>query len=473
MADFEKISRSIEENRPQYVQRLREAVEIPSVSALPEHRKDVFRMIEWTKNELVKFGVKTEIIPAGMQKLPDGSNIELPSILFGTYGEDPAKKTLLIYGHLDVQPASKTDGWNTEPFELVEKDGKLFGRGSTDDKGPVVAWICAIETMQKLGIEMPINIKFVFEGMEESGSEGLDDVLIKHKDDFLSNVDFVCISDNYWLGKEKPCITYGLRGVCYYCVEISAPKQDLHSGLYGGTVYEPMNDLVWLLSALTDVKGNLLIAGIDQLVAKLTDTERALYEGIEFDMKEYCSDIGVQSLTSECPKEILMRRWRYPSLSIHGIEGAFYGPGAKTVIPCKVTGKFSIRLVPDMLPEAVDKLVFAHLNELWQKRGSPSKLNVYSIQSGPPWMADFRHDHYQAGARAIKQVYGVDPDFTREGGSIPVTLTLQNVTGKNVMLLPIGASDDMAHSQNEKINVSNYINGIKLLVAYLLECGSI
>jgi len=470
---LEKLFSEVDVRKNTFITLLRDAVAIPSVSALPEHRNDVFKMIQWTQEKLVKLGVKYKQIPNGKQILPDGSPLDLPPVLFGTLGTDPTKKTLLIYGHLDVQPASKEDGWDTEPFELVEKDGKLFGRGSTDDKGPVLAWMCAIEVMQSLGVEIPVNLKFVFEGMEESGSEGLDDILLKHKDTFLADVDFTCISDNYWLGKTKPCITYGLRGLCYYSVEVTSIKQDLHSGLYGGTVHEPMNDLVWILSQLTDVNGKIMINGIDNLVAILTDDERRLYDNIEFCMEDYCKDIGAEKLTTDCPKEVLMRRWRYPSLSIHGIEGAFAGKGAKTVIPCKVIGKFSIRLVPNMEAEEVNRLVIDHTNKLWASRGSPNKFRTIPVQSGPFWVSDFKHEHYQAGARAIKKVFNVDPDFTREGGSIPVTLTFQNITGKNVMLLPIGASDDMAHSQNEKLNVDNYITGVKLFIAYLQECGNL
>lgn len=161
--------------------------------------------------ELENLGAKCEQIPNGKQHMSDGSVIDLPSVLFATLGNDESKKTLLVYGHLDVQPAAVSDGWDTDPFKLIEKDGKLFGRGSTDDKGPVIAWINAIQTLQQLKIEIPINIKFVLEGMEESGSEGLDDILVRHKDTFLSDVDFTCISDSYWLGKNKPCLAYGLR----------------------------------------------------------------------------------------------------------------------------------------------------------------------------------------------------------------------------------------------------------------------
>uniref|UniRef100_A0A0K0D6D0 M20_dimer domain-containing protein n=1 Tax=Angiostrongylus cantonensis TaxID=6313 RepID=A0A0K0D6D0_ANGCA len=380
-------------------------------------------------------------------------------------GTDEMKKTVLVYGHLDVQPADKM----TDPFELVEKDGKLFGRGSTDDKGPVIAWIHAISVLKKKGVDIPVNLKFVFECMEESGSEGLEEALRKHKDDFLKNVDMTCISDNYWLGKKKPCLTYGLRGLCYYFVEVSCAKQDLHSGSYGGTLPEAMNDLVWILSQLTDLDGTIRVPHIYDLVEPLTDGERKIYEGIEFDHEEYKKDIAAHSLLKSTKEELLMSRWRYPSLSIHGIEGAFSQPGAKTVIPNKVIGKFSIRIVPNMTPKSVDKLVIAYLNDLWAKRGSPNHYNAVAHHGGMPWVTDIKHLNFRAGARAMKRVFGVEPDYTREGGTIPICITFQELTGNNVMLLPIGACDDMAHSQNEKLDRSNFIQGTKTLAAYLLE----
>lgn len=170
------------------------------------------------------------------QTLPDGTILGLPPVLLATLGDDSAKKTVLVYGHLDVQPALKSDGWDTEPFELVEKDGKLFGRGATDDKGPVLGWIHALQAYKAINADIPVNLKFVFEGMEESGSEGLDDLVFSLKDTFLKNVDYCVISDNYWLGKSKPCLTYGLRGVCYFFIEIECAQKDLHSGVFGGTV---------------------------------------------------------------------------------------------------------------------------------------------------------------------------------------------------------------------------------------------
>lgn len=207
------------------------------MSAWPEKRDDIKKMVQWTADKLKLLGADVQLRDVGMQDLEDGKKIPLPPVILANLGNDPNKKTVCIYGHLDVQPALKSDGWNTEPFVLTEKDGKLYGRGATDDKGPVLCWIHALEAYKKIGVSVPVNLKFVFEGMEESGSEGLDDLLYAEKDGFLKGVDYVCISDNYWLGTEKPCITYGLRGITYFFIEIRCAEKDLHSGVFGGTVY--------------------------------------------------------------------------------------------------------------------------------------------------------------------------------------------------------------------------------------------
>ncbi|VDM28632.1 unnamed protein product [Toxocara canis] len=259
----------------------------------------------------------------------------------------------------------------------------------------------------------------------------------------------------------------------YFSIEVSACKQDLHSGGFGGSIYEPLADVMWMLAQLADSDGTILIDGIHDLVAKVTVEERKLYDSIDFDQEAFKRTIGAKKLSRSSKSEILMNLWRYPSLSIHGVEGAFDGQGPKTIIPAKVTGKFSLRLVPNMDGETVEKLVLSYLDRLWEKRGSPNAYRAYQNYTGRYWLTDFKHPHYQCGARAIKRVFGVAPDYTREGCSIPITLTFEELTGKNVMLLPIGAGDDMAHSQNEKLNVKNYIMGTKMLAAYLLELGSL
>lgn len=468
----------VNNNQESYVQTLREWVEIPSVSAWADNRGEVIKMVKHVAKQLENLGATIELCdnPLKEQTSPEGKVIPLPPIILGHLGSDPSKKTVCVYGHLDVQPAKLSDGWDTEPFKLIEKDGKLYGRGSTDDKGPVLAWLKAIEAFQALKIDIPVNIKFCFEGMEEYGSDGLDELIDARKDTFFKGVDFVCISDNYWLGKKTPCITYGLRGICYFFAEMTCAKQDLHSGVFGGSVHEAMIDLVHLFSKLVDQKGRILIPGVNELVRPLTDEEDKLYDNIDFDTDEYATDVGCDKLLHDGPhvkKHTLQHRWRYPSLSVHGVEGAFDGPGCKTVIPRKVIGKFSIRLVPDQTPDAVATLVKNYCDKVHAESGSPNKLRIVNEHGGKPWLSDPSHPHYQAGRNAMRRVFGIEPDFTREGGSIPVTLSMQTATGKSVMLLPIGSSDDGAHSQNEKINKTNFVEGIKVLGAYLDELAKV
>ncbi|XP_057663218.1 cytosolic non-specific dipeptidase isoform X1 [Diorhabda carinulata] len=469
-----KLFKYIEEHRDEYIENLRQAVAIQSVSAWPHKRGEIKKQLEWAAKKLINLGASAELRDIGMQTLPDGTTLPLPPVLLGSLGNDPKKKTVLVYGHLDVQPAHKSDGWDTEPFELTEKNGRLYGRGASDDKGPVLCWLHAVEAYQAIGEEVPVNLKFVFEGMEESGSVGLEELLASEKNKFLVGTDYVCISDNYWLGTTKPCITYGLRGICYFNLEVQCSSKDLHSGVYGGTVHEAMTDLIYLMDQLVDKDGKILITGLYNEVAPVSSTEDEIYKKIEFDVNEYRSDVGTDRLLhNEVKEKILMHRWRYPCLSLHGIEGAFSEAGSKTVIPRKVIGKFSIRIVPNQTPQQVEKYVVDYINKLWNTRNSPNKMKIYMQDGGKTWTEDPTHPHYAAASAATNYVYNIEPDFTREGGSIPITITFQEVIGKNILLLPVGAGDDGAHSQNEKIDIKNYINGHKLLGAYLYEVSQL
>ncbi|EYB84956.1 hypothetical protein Y032_0306g1975 [Ancylostoma ceylanicum] len=467
---LEQVFKDIDASYEKYKSILAEAVAIESVSGDPTRRPQTIKMVNWVKERLEKLGVRCTLQDLGKHTV-DGKELPLPPVLFGQLGDSKSKKTVLVYGHLDVQPAAKVDGWETEPFVLTERDGKLFGRGSTDDKGPVLCWLHAIEMLQKHKIDIPVNIKFCFEAMEESGSLGLAELLEKNKNAFLAGVDFVCISDSYWLGTTKPCLTHGLRGLATFKIEVTGIQQDLHSGVYGGVVHEPLQDLIWIMAQLTSVENRILIPGIYDDVAPMSKEEHQLYEKIDFNVAEFRDSVGAKKLPTEDKKTLLIRRWREPCLSLHGIEGAFSGAGEKTVIPSKVIGKFSIRLVPNMKPEKVNKIVIDYLNELWKKRGSPNTFNPRLGHDALPWVADTNEANFKAGARAVKQVHGVEPDLIREGCSIPITLTFQDLTGKSVLLLPLGAADDMAHSQNEKFNKSNYVQGVKILLSYLLELG--
>lgn len=407
--------KEVDAQRAHFTERLRKAVAIPSVSAEDERRPDVVRMGEFLAAELTGLGAHVELRQLGPQ--PGKEHLQLPPVVAARYGNDPAKRSILVYGHYDVQPASKEDGWATQPFELsVDDEGRMFGRGSTDDKGPVLGWINAIEAHQKAGVEFPVNLLMCFEGMEEYGSEGLEDFIRAEAGKFFKDADAVCISDNYWLGTEKPCLTYGLRGCNYYSVEVSGPGQDLHSGVFGGSAQEPMTDLVRVLGALVDTNGQIQIPGIAELVAPVTPEEQALYKDISFSMDDLYAGIGSRTGIYEDKERTLMARWRMPSLSIHGIEGAFSAPGGKTVIPAKVTGKFSIRTVPNMESADVTRLVEAYVNDVFAKLGSKNTLKCYLQHDGRWWVASPKHWNFAAASRAVERVWGVAPDLTREGG---------------------------------------------------------
>ncbi|KAI0019282.1 hypothetical protein F4780DRAFT_747795 [Xylariomycetidae sp. FL0641] len=456
----------VDELSSHFIDRLATAVAIPSVSADAARRPDVVRMGEFLAEELKKLGASVEMRPLGKQ--PDQPQLDLPPVVLARYGNDKNKRTILVYGHYDVQPAELSDGWSTEPFKLsVGDDGRMYGRGSTDDKGPVLGWLNAIEAHQKAGVDFPVNLLMCFEGMEEYGSEGLDELIEKEGKGYFADADAVCISDNYWLGTEKPCLTYGLRGVNYYSVEISGPGADLHSGVFGGMAQEPMTDLMRVLGSLVDTHGKIQIPGIYEQVAAVTEQEESLYDGISFSMEMLHESLGSTTTIHDDKKPALMARWRYPSLSVHGVEGAFSAPGAKTVIPAKVIGKFSIRTVPDMDIEKTNEAVYKYVKDVFAKLGSKNKLNVFAQHCGKWWVASPNHWNFRAAGKAVERVWGVKPDYTREGGSIPVTLTFEQATGKNVLLLPMGSSTDGAHSINEKLDKRNYIEGIKLLGAYL------
>ena len=368
-------------------------------------------------DELKQLGATVEVHPLGPQ--PGFPELELPPVIVARYGNSPRKRNILVYGHYDVQPASKTDGWNSEPFTLtIDGKGRMFGRGSTDDKGPVLGWLNAIQTHKEAGIDFPVNLMMCFEGMEENGSEGLEDFINKEakKGGCLAGADAVCISDNYWLGTEKPCLTYGLRGVNYYSVAISGPGQDLHSGVFGGSAQEPMTDLVRVLGTLVDTYGNIQIPGIMDMVAPITEEEKSLYPNIAYSMDNLYEALGSKTSIFEDKERTLMSRWRYPSLSVHGVEGAFYGTGAKTVIPAKVIGKFSIRTVPNIESDKLDQLVFKYVKDVFSKLGSKNSLNVQLVHAGPWWVASPKHWNFEAASKAVEKVFGVRPDMTREGG---------------------------------------------------------
>nr|XP_045364301.1 beta-Ala-His dipeptidase isoform X3 [Camelus bactrianus] len=453
---LERVFRYIDLHQDEFVQTLKEwvAIESDSVQPVPHFRRELLRMVALAADQLWRLGASVDSVDTSSQQLPDGQTLPVPPIILAELGNDPKKPTVCFYGHLDVQPARREDGWLTDPYTLTEVDGKLYGRGTTDNKGPVLAWINAVSTFRALDEDLPVNIKFVIEGMEEAGSLALEELVQKEKAGFFSSVDYVVISDNLWLSRTKPALTYGTRGNSYFSVEVKCRDQDFHSGTFGGILNEPMADLVALLGSLVDSSGRILIPGIYDHVAPLTEEEKRTYEAIDLDLEEYQNSSRVKKFLFDTKEELLMHLWRYPSLSIHGVEGAFDKPGAKTVIPGRVIGKFSIRLVPHMNTSVVEKQVKQHLDHIFSKRNSSNQMTVSMTLGLQPWVADVGDKQYLAAKRAIKTVFGTEPDVIRDGSTIPIARTFQDTIQKSVLLLPLGAADDGEHAQNEKINRS-------------------
>ncbi|CAO2594633.1 Beta-Ala-His dipeptidase [Lemmus lemmus] len=285
---LEKLFQYMDLHQDEFVQTLKEwvAIESDSVQPVPRLRQELFRMMALAADKLRHLGAGVKSVDLGFQQMPDGQSLPIPPILLAELGSDPQKPTVCFYGHLDVQPAQKADGWLTDPYTLTEVDGKLYGRGATDNKGPVLAWINAVSAFKALEQDLPVNIKFILEGMEEAGSVALEEVVRREKELFFFSVDYIVISDNLWISQKKPALTYGTRGNCYFMVEVKCRDQDFHSGTFGGILNEPMADLVALLGSLVDSSGRILIPGIYDQMAPLTEQEKTMYEHIDLDLDE-------------------------------------------------------------------------------------------------------------------------------------------------------------------------------------------
>ncbi|KAH8083356.1 CNDP dipeptidase [Cristinia sonorae] len=477
MSPIDDFLQYVDDNQSGFIDRLRDAVAIKSVSGDASLRPDVQNMVDWFDGQLRSYGVQTEQVDLGYQTV-DGQQLKLPNAILGRIGDDPNKKTVLVYGHMDVQPAEKSDGWNTDPFTLtIDDQDRMFGRGSTDDKGPICAWVNVLEAHSAKQLDLPVNLRFCFEAMEESGSEGLDDLINKEaakgEDGYFDNVDCVCISDNYWLNARTPIVTYGLRGVAYFEVTIGGPAQDLHSGMWGNVVHEPMTDLFNIMSQLVRGDGYILVEGVYSGIDDPTPEELALYNALDYTMDDFKSAVGGDIGLSEDVSQLLMGRMRWPSLSLHGIRGASSDETSKTVIPATVTGKFSLRLVPPQTPEDIEKKVKTYIEKVFNTLNTKSTLKeVVMTSGGMPWITDDKNWSYKAADDATMDVYGQNPDHCREGGSIPVTLTFSDALKVPVLLLPVGRGDDGAHSTNEKLDISNYMGGTKLLGTYLYKVAA-
>jgi acetylornithine deacetylase/succinyl-diaminopimelate desuccinylase-like protein len=432
-------------NRDRYVTELKNYLAIPSISALPQHQADVKRCAEWTAGEMKRVGLENVRL------------VETPGnpVVYGDWLHAPGAPTILFYGHYDVQPVDPVNLWESPPFEATVRDGEIYARGAADDKGQVFMHFKAIEAHLKKGGSLPVNLKVIVEGEEEVGSVNLDNFIRANKS-LLTN-DVVVISDSAMFDRGVPSICYSLRGLVYFQIDLRGTKSDLHSGVFGGAVVNPNMALALLLTQMKDKSGHIKIPGFYDDVRPLSDAERAEWKKLPFNEKKYRADLGAPKLAGESDYTVLERVWARPTFEVNGLLGGFTGEGAKTVIPAVSMAKVSMRLVPDQHPDKIAKLFEDYVQKVAPKS---VEVKVTRMHGGKPWITGFDNPYVRAAGRAIEQGFGKPPVFCREGGSIPVVSTFQEELGVPAVLFGVGLPDENAHAPNERLDLSNFHNGI-------------
>src|SRR5947208_5503732 len=442
---MDKVIDFINVHRDRYLEELKALLAIPSISALPQHAADVKRCAEWCAGEMIRIGLQNVRL------------IDTPGnpVVYGDWLGAPGAPTILFYGHYDVQPVDPLELWESPPFTATVRDGEIYARGSADDKGQVFMHFKAVEAHLKQNGKLPVNMKIILEGEEEVGSVNLDNFIRDHKSDL--GADVVVISDSPMFARGVPSICYGLRGLVYFQIDLRGSSTDLHSGSFGGAVVNPAFALAQMIAQMKDRGGRIKIPGFYDAVIPLKDEERQAWATLPFNEKQYRKDFGIPKLHGESEYTTLERTWARPTLEVNGLLSGFTGEGAKTVLPAVAMAKISMRLVPNQNPDTIAGLFEAYVKKIAPKT---VELKITRMHGGKPWMTSFDNPFVQAAGRAIERGFGKAPVFTREGGSIPVVSTFQEELGLPSVLFGVGLPDENAHAPNEKLDVSNFHNGI-------------
>lgn len=436
-----------ETNKQRFLDELLELLRIPSISAKPENKEDMNSCAVLVKKRLEEAGaVNVTIYPTKGHP-----------VVFGELIVDPAKPTVLVYGHYDVQPVEPLELWHSGPFEPVIKDGKIYARGSADDKGQFYMHVKALETMVKTN-SVPLNIKFLIEGEEEVGSENLGIFMEGNKE--LLKADVVLISDTAMISLDTPSLDTGVRGLSYIEVELTGPDRDLHSGVYGGAVANPITVLARMIASLHDENNHISIPGFYDDVQELTPEERTKLNKAPFDETAYREDLGIKALWGEKGYTTLERTGVRPTLELNGIWGGYMGEGSKTVLPSKAHAKISCRLVPGQDHHKMTDLLIAHLNKI-----TPEFVTLKTIihHGGNPYVTPIDSIEYKAAEKAIEATFGKLPIPVRGGGSIPITTLFESILDCKTIFMGFGLDSDNLHSPNEKYNLENYYKGIETI----------
>ncbi|MEM8568247.1 MAG: dipeptidase [Bacteroidota bacterium] len=440
----------IDTNKDNFVNELLELLRIPSVSADSKFKDDVRRAAQFVKNSLEGAGVE-------MAEICETAG---HPIVYGEKIIDPSLPTVLVYGHYDVQPADPYELWDSPPFEPVIKDEKIYARGACDDKGQMYMHIKAFEAMAKTG-SLACNVKFMIEGEEEVGSDNLG-VFVKENKARLA-ADVILISDTSIISNEAPSITVGLRGLSYLQVEVTGPNRDLHSGVYGGAVANPINELCKMISSLVDDSGRITIPGFYDKVVELTQNERKALNEAPFNLDEYKSDLDIEDVKGESGYTTLERAGIRPTLDVNGIWGGYTGEGAKTVLPSKAYAKISMRLVPHQVSEEITALFTNHFRSIAPKS---VKVSVTPHHGGEPAVTPTDSKAYEAASKAFEEAWGKTPVPTRDGGSIPIVSLFKQELGSDTVLMGFGLDSDAIHSPNEHYGLFNYMKGIETITLF-------
>ncbi len=447
------------ENHARFLDGLKDFLRIPSISTLPEHKSDIQRAAEFVANELREMGVPAvEIIPGQGNQHP---------LVYGEWLGAPGRPTLLIYGHYDVQPPDPLEEWTSPPFEPAVRNDNIYARGAVDDKGQTYLLLKATEAFFKTEGKLPINVKFLIEGEEETGGEHIEQYVAKNPQRLKADAALVC--DTEMFAPEVPTITIGLRGLLYTEVEARGAAQDLHSGMYGGAAPNPLQALAEIITGLKGPDGKIRIPGFYNRVKKPSREELGMWKRLPFNEKKFLRDeIGASSLTGEKGISVLERLWVRPTLEVHGFRGGFTAEGAKTVIPAVAAAKISMRLVPDMNPREVIRQFTAHVKKLTPKG---IKTSVRVISSAPASVVPADSRWIAAAAEAMEQVFHKKTVYIRGGGSIPIVGVFQKHLGIPSVMMGFGLPDDRLHAPNEKFHLPNFYRGMEAVARFFALIG--
>lgn len=447
---MKQIKDYIQANKNRFLDELFGLIRIPSISSLSEHREDMFKTAEYLVDQLLKAGADKAVV------MPTSGH----PVVYGEKMINPAKPTILVYGHYDVMPVDPIGLWNSPPFEPELRDGKIFARGAVDDKGQLFMQLKAFEYLV-LSDQLKFNVKFIIEGEEEMGSPALGQWLPAQKE--LLKADLILVSDTSMIAIDIPSITVGLRGLAYMEVEVTGPDKDLHSGLYGGAVANPANILAKMIASLHDENNQITIPGFYDDVIELTAAERADMARSPFNLEEYKKKLDIKATLCEKGYSVNECTGIRPTLDVNGIWSGYTGEGSKTVLPAKAFAKISMRLVPAQDPNKIAALFASHFESI-----APDyvKVKVIEHHGGYPYVAPTHTSAYKAASKAYESTFGIKPIPVRSGGSIPIISTFEQVLGVKSILMGFGLDTDAAHSPNENYHLECFYKGIETIANF-------